>query len=158
MEMRNMRINLLFACLVAILLAAAPPSRAADKFTADDAKALTLKAASLIQEKGLDSARTVLTADGEFKHGEVYVNVIDTAGTWRVYPPMPAGEGRSVLDVKDANGKLIVRDIIKTASEQGEGWVEYRWMNPETKEIGPKISFVKRVPGTDLIAYVGVYK
>ncbi len=154
-----MRMNLVFAGLVATLLALVTPAlQAADKFTADDVKALTLKAAALIQEKGLDGARTILTADGEFKHGEIYVNVIDTAGTWRVYPPMPAGEGRSVLDVKDATGKFLVRDIIKTASEQGEGWVEYRWMNPETKEIGPKISFVKRVPGTELIAYVGIYK
>jgi cytochrome c len=153
-----MRMNL-FVCLVAIAMAAlTPSSHAADKFTAEDAKALTLKAAALIQDKGVDAARPILEALGEFKHDEVYVNVIDTTGTWRIYPPMPAGEGRSVLDVKDATGKFIVRDIIKTASEQGEGWVEYRWLNPDTKEIGPKISFVKRVSGTDLIAYVGIYK
>jgi cytochrome c len=153
-----MRMNL-FVCLIAIAVAAlTPASHAADKFTADDAKVLTLKAVALIQEKGLDTARVILDAPGEFKHDEAYVNVIDTTGTWRVYPPMPAGEGRSVLDVKDATGKYIVRDIIKTASEQGEGWIEYRWLNPETKEIGPKVTFLKRVPGTDLIAYVGVYK
>src|SRR5690242_113173 len=104
LEVRTMRMNLVSACLLAILLA--PMSHAADKFTADDARALTLKAAALIQEKGLDSARVILSADGEFKHGEVYVNVIDTAGIWRVYPPMPAGEGRSVLEVKDATGKF----------------------------------------------------
>jgi cytochrome c len=84
--------------------------------------------------------------------------VIDTAGTWLVYPPMPANEGRSVLQVRDATGKFLVQDIIKTASEQGEGWVEYRWMNPETKQVGPKVSYVKRVTGTELIVYVGIYK
>jgi hypothetical protein len=36
----------------------------------------------------------------------------------------------------------------------GEG----RWVNPAIKEVGPKVTDVKRVPGTDLIAYVGVYK
>lgn len=154
-----MRMNPVFAGLIAVLVGVCAPSTyAADKITADEARMLTLKAAALIQEKGLDGARPILHATGEFRHGEVYVNVIDMAGTWRVYPPMPAGEGRSVLEIKDANGKFIVRDIIKTASEDGEGWVEYRWMNPETKVIGPKISFVKRVPGTDLITYVGTYK
>src|SRR5690348_9826977 len=110
-----MRMKLVLAYSVAIVMAAlAPISHAADKFTADDAKVLTVKAVALIQEKGLDEARTILHASGEFKHDEVYVNVIDTAGTWRIYPPMPAGEGRGVLDVKDATGKFLVRDIIKT--------------------------------------------
>jgi len=153
-----MRAVRLFACLLGLLAVAAGPSRAAVKYTPDDAKALALKAVALIEAKGLDGARVVLNAEGEFRHDELYVNVIDMAGTWRVYPPMPSGEGRSVLEVKDATGKYIVRDIIKAASEQGEGWTEYRWLNPATKEIGPKITYLKRVPGTDLIAYVGVYK
>jgi cytochrome c len=71
---------------------------------------------------------------------------------------MPSGEGRSVIEVKDATGKLLVRDIIKTANEQGEGWTEYRWLNPATKEVGPKITYLMRVPNTDLIVYVGIYK
>ena len=29
-------------------------------------------------------------------------------------------------------------DIVKTAGEEGGGWVEYRWMNPETEPAGPK--------------------
>jgi cytochrome c len=70
----------------------------------------------------------------------------------------PTNEGRSVLHVRDATGKFLVQDIIKIAGEQGEGWVEYRWINPETKQVGPKTSYVKKVPETDLIVYVGIYK
>jgi cytochrome c len=154
-----MRVNLMAVCLLAFLIGAVPASSwAAGKYSRDDAKALTLKAVEVIQSKGLDGARPVLSAEGEFKHDELYVNVIDLAGIWRIYPPMPSGEGRSVLNVKDATGKFLVKDIIKTATEEGDGWVEYRWLNPASNEIEPKISYVKRIPGTDLIAYVGIYQ
>lgn len=148
----------MLACLLISLLATRSIAVAGETYTQEEAKALTLRAAELIHAKGLDNARTVLHEEGEFKHGELYVNVIDTAGTWLVYPPMPSGEGRNVLPVKDATGKLLVQDIITIARKQGEGWIEYRWMNPETKQIGPKVSYVKRVPGTELVVYVGIYK
>lgn len=128
------------------------------KPTQDEVKALTLKAAEVIAAKGLDEATKAFNADGEFKHGEIYVNVIDMAGIWKVYPPRPAGVGQSVINVKDPDGKFLVQEIIAVAKEPGEGWVEYRWLNPATNKIAPKVTFVKRVPGQDLIAYVGVYK
>lgn len=153
-----MRIATLPMCLLALFLTVAPLSQAASPYSPDDAKALTLQAVALIEDEGLERARTILHDDSAFRHDELYVNVIDTSGTWRVYPPMPSGEGHNVLDVQDATGKFLVRDIIRVATEKGEGWVEYRWLNPATREVGPKVSYVKRVPGTDLIAYAGIYR
>ena len=126
--------------------------------TMDDAKALTLKAADLIAAKGLDEAAKAFNTDGDFKYGEIYVNVIDLDGVWKVYPPRPAGVGQNVSNVKDADGKFLVQDIIAVAKNQGEGWVEYRWLNPASNKIAPKVTYVKRVPGHDLITYVGIYK
>lgn len=129
------------------------------KPTLDDAKSITLKAVDLIAAKGLDDAAKTFNTDGEFKFGEIYVNVIDLGGVWKVYPPRPAGVGQSVVNVKDPDGKMVVQEIIKVASETaGEGWVEYRWLNPASNKIEPKVTYVKRVPGKELIAYVGIYK
>ena len=155
--MRFSRVVASLLCAAAVSFSAAQLS-AADKPTADEAKALTLKAANLITSKGIDGARPAFHQEGEFKHGEIYVNVIDMDGKWLVYPPRPAGEGQSVINVKDADGKLLVQEIIKVAKEQGEGWVEYRWLNPASNKIEPKLSYVKRVPNADLITYVGIYK
>lgn len=142
-----------------IVLAVPSVAAAADaKPTQDDAKAITLKAAALVADKGLDEAAKVFNADGDFKKGEIYVNVIDFAGVWRVYPPRPAGVGQSVINVKDPDGKPIVQDILTVAKDKGEGWVEYRWLNPASNKIEPKITYVKRVPGLELVAYVGIYK
>jgi len=128
------------------------------KPTVDDAKTITLKAADLIAAKGLDEAAKVFNADGEFKFGEIYVNVIDAEGIWKVYPPKPAATGQNVSQVKDADGVFIIQEILKVAKEKGEGWVEYRWKNPASEKIEPKVTYVKQVSGQNLIAYVGIYK
>ncbi len=128
------------------------------KAAQEEARAIALKAVDLIVEKGLEVAAAEFNRDSEFKHGEIYVNVIDFAGIWRVYPPRPAGVGVSVINVKDPDGRDIVRDILSVARNSGEGWVEYRWLNPSSNRIEPKVTFVKRVPGQELVAYVGVYR
>lgn len=131
---------------------------ASEKLSQEAVKSLTLEAANLISEKGLEGARPNFYADGKFKHGEIYVNVINKAGTWLVYPPRPAGEGQSVINVKDADGRFLVKDIIEVAEKSGEGWVEYRWLNPTSNKIEPKLTFVKKIPNQDLITYIGIYK
>ncbi|MFC5354461.1 cache domain-containing protein [Azospirillum himalayense] len=123
----------------------------------EQVRAIALKAADLIAAKGLDTAAAAFNRDGEFRHGALYVTVIDFAGVWKVYPPRPAGVGISVINVKDPDGRDIVRDILSVARDGGEGWVEYRWLNPASNRIEPKTTFVKRVPGQDLVAYVGLY-
>jgi cytochrome c len=147
---------LIIVAIAFLMMASA--GRADDKTPLDEAKMLAIKAADLIVAKGVDDARSVFHQDGEWKHGEIYVNVIDMDGKWLVYPPKPAGEGQSVINVKDADGKMLVQDIIKIAKEKGEGWIEYRWLNPVSNKIEHKITYVKRVPNADLVAYVGIYK
>ena len=139
-------------------LLASLPVGATEKATADQVRALTLEAAKLLQERDLDQARRSFHADGPFRFGEIYVNVIDGNGTWLVYPPNPRHEGKSVLNVRDADGKLLVQDIVRTARDKGEGWVEYRWLNPVSNRIEPKMSYVKQVPGKDMVVYVGIYR
>lgn len=153
------KIRLFLVGLLAVGFLSGVAAAQTAKPTLDDAKGITLKAAELIVSKGLDEASKIFNTEGEFKFGEIYVNVIDLNGVWRVYPPRPAGVGQSVIAAKDPDGKLIVQEIIKVGTEgSGEGWVEYRWLNPASNKIEPKVTYVKRVPGADLIAYVGVYK
>ncbi|OAN44671.1 chemotaxis protein [Paramagnetospirillum marisnigri] len=141
-----------------VLVGGSVTAQAADKPTAPQVKDLTMKAAAVVETLGLDRARERFHPDGEFKFGEIYVNVIDYNGTWLIYPPNPKNEGKSVLNVKDAEGKLLVQEIIATARGMGEGWVQYHWLNPATNTIQPKLTFVKNVPGRNVIVYVGLYK
>ncbi len=150
-------IRVLLAGLVAAGLATTAIAQDG-KLSQDHVKSVTLKAAELIAAQGLDEAAAAFNTDGPFKGGELYVNVIDFSGVWKVYPPRPTGVGQSVINVKDPDGKFLVQDILAVARDKGEGWVEYRWLNPASNKIEPKITYVKRVPGQDLVAYVGAYK
>jgi len=145
--------------LAAALACAAFPALAADQRpTPDQVRALTLKAAALVAAQGVDKVRETFHREGEFRFGEIYVNVIDANGTWLIYPPNPRNEGKSVLNVRDADGKLLVQEIIRVAQEKGEGWVEYQWLNPASNRIEPKMSYVRNVPERGAITYIGLYR
>ncbi len=149
-----------FVTALALVLAvfASVPAPAADKPGDEQVSALAREAVKLLLGRDLDQARRAFHPEGRFRFGEVYVNVIDGNGTWLVYPPNPRHEGKSVLNVRDADGKMLVQEIIRVARERGEGWVEYRWLNPVSNRIEPKVSFVKQVPDKDMIVYVGIYR
>jgi len=140
-------------CLVAVTTSAE-----ASNPTAEEVKALTLKASKVVHDQGIEPARAAFDQAGEFKYGEIYVNVIDGKGVWIIYPPNPKGVGKNMFDFQDADGKFVVRDILKVATESGEGWTEYRWINPVTKLLQLKRTYVKKVTGTDYTVYVGSYE
>jgi cytochrome c len=143
--------------LVGLVVAVGGANAQAKKLSLDEVKALTVKAAEFVAAKGADEAAKAFTTEGEFKFGEIYVNVIDLQGNWVIYPPKPENKGKSILNFIDEDGKELGKEIQATGTK-GEGWTEYRWKNPATNSIQPKATYVKRVPGKDLIAYIGIYK
>lgn len=146
--------------VLAVLLAAVVGDSvlAAEKPTPEQVRSLTRQAVTLLHDHDVEQARRAFHTEGPFRFGEIYVNVIDGNGTWLIYPPNPKHEGKSVLNVRDADGKMLVQEIVRVARQQGEGWVEYRWLNPVTNRIEPKTSYVKQVPDKDMVVYVGMYK
>jgi cytochrome c len=146
-----------FALVTCFLLTSAT-LWAADKPTESDVQQITLKAAAFIKDKGVDAGRNAFDPEGEFNYGEIYVNVVSAKGLRLIYPPKPTAENMDVLEAQDIDGKYIVKDILEVAKTKGEGWVQYRWMNPATKKIAEKMTYVKSVPEREVIVYVGVYK
>jgi signal transduction histidine kinase len=63
--------------------------------------------------------------------------------------------GVDAATLKDADGKPIGTDMVAIRAK-GEGSLEYKWMNPVTKQAGPKVSYVKKA-GAQLCG-VGAYK
>lgn len=52
-------------------------------------------------------------------------------------------EGKNKLLLKDVFGIPIIKNEIKIAKTQGEGYLNYSWQKEEGQKIHPKISFVK---------------
>jgi len=96
---------------------------------------------------------------GPFMAKDTYVFVIDPQGTELVNPGFPNLEGRSVLDVKDTAGKLLVRDMMQVVTTEGSGWVEYMWPKPGDSVSTQKSTYVSRakIGGSWVLVGSGVY-
>jgi len=64
--------------------------------------------------------------------------------------------GKDLIDAKDPDGKLYVKERVDIAKSKGKGWQDYKFMNPATKKVEQKTSFVERVG--DVIVCAGAYK
>ena len=64
--------------------------------------------------------------------------------------------GVNVIDMKDADGKPFIREILKMANEKGNGWQDYKWPDPVQKTIRNKSSYVEKID--DWYVCAGIYK
>jgi len=68
----------------------------------------------------------------------------------------PALIGKNLIDLKDQDGKYLIREMIKIAEGPGSGWVDYKWPNPITNKIEDKSSYIEKM-GNYFVG-VGIYK
>ncbi|WP_025897095.1 cache domain-containing protein [Sneathiella glossodoripedis] len=83
---------------------------------------------------------------GKFNKGEYYIFVTEMQNFNLIFHG--ANEklvGKNLGGLKDTDGKLFVMEMREIASGPGEGWVSYKWPNPETKKIAQKHTLVKRI-------------
>lgn len=140
------------------VLAAAPLAFAGERGTSDEAVAMVKKAHAYYKAHGKDKALAEFAnPSGAFKDRDLYVMVYDKSGTCVAHGVNPKLVGKNLIDLKDPDGKLIVKGLVDTAfGSAGKGWVDYKWPNPVTKAVEAKSTYVERAD--DVLIGVGVYK
>jgi len=68
----------------------------------------------------------------------------------------PYNEGKSMYDVKDANGVYMTR-LLVDEGKKGETYVNYLWQKPGSNEIGKKLSYTKAYPKWEWLIGTGFY-
>ena len=125
----------------------------------DEAVALVKKAVAHIQAIGLKQAcNDFENPDGGFISGEYYVYVDDLQGRRLSYAANPALRGENVLDLRDANGKPFMREIVEIATTKGKGWCDYYWENPSSGAVESKSAYIERVGNENAFVACGIYK
>jgi cytochrome c len=143
-------------CLPLLILL---PASAADKGSAEEAVAMVRKAAALIKSAGKDKAFAAFAdpANKEFHDRDLYIYVYDMNGVNLTHGNNPKMVGRNLMDLKDADGKTMVKSFVDIAkSPAGKGWVDFKWPNPVTKVIEQKSGYVEKVD--DMAVGSGIYK
>jgi len=122
--------------------------------------ALVDKAAVLVESKGKAAFPEFKKKGSEWYKGEAYLFINDLKGINLMHPASPELEGKDLIDLKDANGKALVREFIETAKNKGQGWVEYMWPKPGEKKPSKKLSYVRgaKMPdGETVVVGAGLY-
>lgn len=101
-------------------------------------------AAAEIETRGRAAFSLFDDPKGPFIAKDAYIFVIDPNGVDLVNPGFPNLEGRNILDVKDTNGKQLIREMLEVAETSGSGWVDYMWPKPGEAVSTQKSAYVTR--------------
>lgn len=132
-------------------------AQAADKGTPDEAIAMVKKAAAYYKANGKE--KTLAEASnpkGQFIHKDLYLSIYDLNGKVVAHGTNPKLLGVDVSNLKDADDKFFIKDILAKAKTDGKGTVDYKWVNPISKEIQAKSTYFMKVD--DLVIACGSYK
>ena len=122
---------------------------------AQEIKVMVDRAAALVDKKGKEAFSEFKKKGGEWYKGDTYLFVADMKGITLVNAGFPDEEGKNRLDLKDANGKLFVRDIIEMLKKQDSGWIDYAWPKPGETKASKKTAYVKKTKLGKEVVYVG---
>jgi signal transduction histidine kinase len=118
------------------------------------------RAAGLVAKDGAAACDAFKQAGGEWRDGERYVFVLDLEGN-AVCHPNPSMEGRNLSEVRDPDGKPIMKLILRQLERgAGEGWVHYLWPRPGKPVLTWKSTYVRQAATPDggtLVVASGAY-
>ncbi len=120
---------------------------------------LVRNAVQAIEKKGEAAFQIFYDPAGPFLAKDAYVFVMKMDGTMLVNPAFRNLEGKKLLDVKDTQGKLFIRDMINVAQSRGRGWIDYMWPKPGESVSTRKSAYVStaRTGDQNLIVGSGIY-
>ncbi len=144
------------AVIGSLMFAASLGATAGEMGTPDEAKAMSMKAAALVNDKGDGAFDTFAAEDGGFITKDLYVFCMDLEGKMLSHAKKPNLVGKNLKDF-NKYGDHLFQDMISVASSKGEGWVDYKWPYPGTEEVRQKTSYIiKNDKG--FFCGVGAYK
>ena len=67
----------------------------------------------------------------------------------------PTLEGKSLLDLKDVNGKRVMKEYLDAALAQRKAWVDYAWYKPGSNTPTGKHTYVRKAVFKDKTYVLG---
>ena len=151
--------RLLALLVLAALVGIASPASAATEF---GSKAEAVAMVKRVQtEFKKDGAATTFKEVSDksvkaFHDRDLYPFIYDMSGKCVAHGARPALIGKNLIDLKDQDGKYLIREMVAISKGPGSGWVDYKWPNPLTNKIEDKSSYIEKMG--DYFVGVGVYK
>ncbi len=125
--------------------------------TAPEAVAMVQKVIASIKANGREKTfADVNNLQGPFRDRDLYVTINDMNGKNLAHGANAKMQGKDLMDLKDADGKLFVRERMELAKTKGKGWQDYKFVNPVSKQIEQKSMYFEKYE--DIVINCGIYK
>ncbi len=145
-------------CLAIALLIVSVVCTAYAAGDAETVVELTDKAVETFAAKGKDYTMKLLNAStGPLRKGAIYAFAVDFKGRILSHPVQEELRNSDSWELQDAKGKFLIQDFIKIAKEQNQGWCEYWWLRVNEASPTLKRTYIKKVPGEELLIGAGYY-
>ncbi|MDR3496791.1 MAG: cache domain-containing protein [Ancalomicrobiaceae bacterium] len=104
-----------------------------------------------------DAKKAALAALRGFRYDDGnYIFVYEPSGINLLTASRPELEGKSLIDMKDADGNYIIRSLLAKASAGG-GSLDYLWVKPGDSVPTLKMSYAASVPGWNWMVGTGFH-
>ena len=123
--------------------------------TKDEAKAFVKQAVADFKAEGQAVFAKITAKDPKYVKDDLYVMVYDMTGKCVAHGANAKQVGKDLIGLKDPDGKEFVKERVEIAKTKGSGWQEYKFSNPVTKKIEPKVAYLEKVG--DYIFLCGAY-
>ena len=142
----------------AMLVVASGAIGAEERGTPNDAKKMVDEAILHIKDVGTAKAfEDFSTPGGKWHNKDIYLFCYKTDGTNVCHGANKALIGKNLIELKTADGQLLIQNLINIAQTKGAGWIDYQWPHPETKKTEAKKAYVAKIPGFDGLVGAGSY-
>jgi cytochrome c len=148
----------LFAVIASLALGivSLPAAAATDHGSTQEAEAMVKKAIVYYQKNGREKALTEFSkSEGAFVDRDLYVSVYTVKGVALAHIN-PKMVGKDLIDMRDSDGKYLVKERMELAQKNGKGWQDIKFYNPVSKRIEPKRMYFEK--HDNLVFSCGAYQ
>ncbi len=125
--------------------------------TKAEAEAMVKKGVAYIKANGPEKTYEEINKKNPmFVDRDLYLVVYGLDGFVHAHGANQKMIGKNLIDIKDVDGKAFVRERVELAKSKGTFWQEYKFVNPESKAIEPKLMYCERLEQTAVCG--GIYK
>ena len=125
--------------------------------TKDEAVAMVKKGVAFIKKEGKDKGYAEITNKrGQFTDRDLYLVVYGLDGVVRAHGANEKMVAKNLMDLKDVDGKLFVKERTELGTANATFWQDYKFSNPVSKKIEPKQMYCERLD--DTVVCGGIYK
>jgi signal transduction histidine kinase len=123
----------------------------------EDAVAMVKRGITFIKTNGIEKGYAAITSkDPQFIDRDLYLVVYGLDGKCLAHGANPKQVGKDLIELTDIDGKFFVKERVAMVKAKPNGaWQEYKFTNPVSKKIEPKVMYCEKLNETAVCG--GVY-